>query len=353
MRVIFANPHQVFTRIGLKISENCGANIRTGKNLGKTMPVTKTQTAVSKQQSKTPLTALLPLQKRNIGIVALSSALPDHAAMDRAASYFAKQGFGVSAPEATWLKHQRFAGTDQQRLDALNEVVADPAVGLIMAARGGYGLSRLMDKINWKKLADSGKPVLGFSDVTALQLGLLAKTGTQSLHGPFAVSFGGDSISSFTEDHFWSVMETGRCEVKVRAAKQPPVQEEGVLWGGNLEVFNNMLGTPYMPNIKKGILFFEDVSVQPYRIERALLQLKQSGILDQQRALVLGQFTGYKLGDHENGYNFDELVKYMRTQTKVPILTGLQFGHVADLVTLPFGCKVKLESSRGGYSITS
>ena len=148
------------------------------------------------------------------------------------------------------------------------------------------------------------------------------------------------------------MIHTQTFNVKVKVAKQPKIETSGLLWGGNLAMFCAMLGTPYMPKIKNGILFFEDISESPYRIERMLLQVKQAGILDKQRAVVMGQFTGYKLSEADNGYNFDEVVSYMRKQTKVPIITGLPFGHVNDKVTLPFGSKVKLKSTSSGFSLT-
>jgi muramoyltetrapeptide carboxypeptidase len=295
--------------------------------------------------------------QRNIAIVALSGAVPDHAVLDRAASYFAGHGYNVTSPEATWAKHQRFAGTDQERLEALHQVVADKSVDIVMAARGGYGLSRLMADIQWKKLADSGKRFIGYSDFTALNLGLLAKTGTASLHGPSATGFGGEVISSFTEDHFWPMIETNTLNLKVKGltkeAKQPKVETGGVLWGGNLAMFCSLIGTPYMPSIKNGILFFEDVAEHPYRIERMFLQAKHAGILDKQRAIILGQFTDYKLGANDNGFSMNEVIAHLRTITKTPILTGLPFGHITDKVTLPYGRKVQLKSTAGGFTLAS
>jgi muramoyltetrapeptide carboxypeptidase len=290
-------------------------------------------------------------KKKGIAFVAPSSAIPDHTVLDRAASYFSAHGYCVTAPEATWSKHQRFAGTDDERLAALNEVIADKSVQLILQARGGYGLSRLMHRINWTKLANSGKQLMGYSDFTAINLALLAKAGAPSLHGPSATGFGGNVVSSFTEDHFWSVFETHTFDIKVKVAKQPKVQVQGTLWGGNLAVFCAMLGTPYMPNVKNGILFFEDVSEHPYRLERMLLQLKHAGILDTQRAIVLGQFTNYLLGNNDNGFNLAQVINHVRTFTKTPILTDLPFGHVQDQITMPYGETVTLQSIKGGYRL--
>jgi muramoyltetrapeptide carboxypeptidase len=147
------------------------------------------------------------------------------------------------------------------------------------------------------------------------------------------------------------MFETHTFDIKVKVAKQPKVQVQGTLWGGNLAVFCAMLGTPYMPTVKNGILFFEDVSEHPYRLERMLLQLKHAGILDTQRAIVLGQFTNYLLGDNDNGFNLAQMINHVRTFTKTPILTDLPFGHVQDQITMPYGETVTLQSIKGGYRL--
>ena len=289
---------------------------------------------------------------KSIAFVGLSGAIADHAQLDRAATYFNSHGLSVSSPEATWASHQRFAGTDQERLDALHTVVADRSIDIVMSARGGYGLSRLLHKIKWKQLAKSGKQFVGYSDFTALNLGLLAQTGAISWQGPSAVSFGGQEINSVTEEHFWTALSSDVFDVSVKAAKQPKVEVTGTLWGGNLAMIGSLMGTPYMPDIRKGILFLEDVGEHPYKIERLLWQLHHAGILDKQRAIILGEFNDYKLTASDKGYDFDGVVDYMRKQTKTPILTGLPHGHGASQLTLPVGVKASLSTQRGGYCLS-
>ena len=119
--------------------------------------------------------------------------------------------------------------------------------------------------------------------------------------------------------------------------------KDGVLWGGNLSVLVSMLGTPYFPQIDKGVLFLEDVGEHPYRIERMLTQLLHAGVLARQKAIVLGQFTNFKLVPaHDKGFKLDTVVSWLRSQTKTPVLTGLPFGHVPTKVLLPVGAKVDL-----------
>jgi muramoyltetrapeptide carboxypeptidase len=116
----------------------------------------------------------------------------------------------------------------------------------------------------------------------------------------------------------------------------------GTLWGGNLTVFNSLLATPHWPRIKGGILFFEDVNEHPYRVERNLLQLHQAGVLDAQKAIVLGAVSGYRKSPLDRGYSLASVVARIRAVTRTPIVTGLPFGHIATKVTLPVGARVRL-----------
>ena len=114
------------------------------------------------------------------------------------------------------------------------------------------------------------------------------------------------------------------------------------LWGGNLSVLTSLLGTPYFPEVKGGILFLEDVGEHPYRIERMLTQLLHAGVLARQKAIVLGQFTEFKLTPHDRGYRLNSVWSWLRRQVKVPVLTNLPYGHVATKVLLPVGQAVDL-----------
>jgi muramoyltetrapeptide carboxypeptidase len=208
-------------------------------------------------------------------------------------------------------------------------------------------MTRLLDRIDWKLLASSvehGTRWVGHSDMTALQLGLLAHGGQRSWAGPLAVGdFGGETVDEITQDCFVEAM-TGALEaVGFRTeAGFDGLQTKGVLWGGNLCVLNALLGTPHWPKVKGGILFLEDVNEHPYRIERNLLQLHQAGVLDAQKAVLLGSFTEYRKSPLDRGYSLKTVVDHLRRQTKTPILTGLPFGHVPTKVTLPVGAKVTL-----------
>jgi muramoyltetrapeptide carboxypeptidase len=283
-----------------------------------------------------------------------AGVLAHRAALTLAARRLKSFGFEVHVDESAAARHQRFAGDDETRLAALHRV-AKAAPGVALATRGGYGLTRLLDRIDWKLIAHSiehGTRWVGQSDLTTLQLALLAqpKLGARLVTwaGPLACDdFGraddAGGVDEITRDCFLEAMSGELEAVGFRTeAGFDGLQVRGTLWGGNLCMVNSLLGTKYFPRIKGGVLFFEDVNEHPYRIERNLLQLHQAGVLDAQKAIVLGEFSAWRKAPQDRGFSLKTVVQHLRTLTKTPILTGLPFGHVPTKVTMPMGAKVTL-----------
>jgi muramoyltetrapeptide carboxypeptidase len=279
-----------------------------------------------------------------------AGALRSAVALRRASARLATLGFAVTIDEAANARMQRFAGDDDVRLAALERVAAArPSIAL--ATRGGYGLTRLLDRIDWKRIAGSvaaGTRWVGMSDMTSLQLGLLAHADGITWAGPLACDdFGRSAVEGGVDD------VTASCFVEAMSGALEAVgfrtdagfdglAVRGTLWGGNLTVFNSLLATRHWPRIKGGVLFFEDVNEHPYRVERNLLQLHQAGVLDAQKAVVLGSVSGFRKSPLDRGYAMAAVVARLRTVTRTPILTGLPFGHIPTKVTLPVGAKVRL-----------
>lgn len=267
-----------------------------------------------------------------------------------AARRLAALGFEVSVDEDALARAQRFAGSDERRLAALHRVAAQ-APSVAMATRGGYGLTRLLDGIDWKLLARSverGTRWVGYSDMTALQLGLLAHTGAGSWAGPTAIDHFGRSqadggLDEVTPDCFREAMSGELEAVGFRTeAGFDGLQASGRLWGGNLSVLCSLLGTPHWPRVRGGVLFLEDVNEHPYRVERMLMQLHQAGVLAAQKAVLLGAFSGWKPSPLDRGYTLKTAIAQLRSVSTTPLLTGLPVGHVPTVVTLPVGRKVTL-----------
>lgn len=250
-------------------------------------------------------------------------------------------------------KFQRFGGTDAARLAQLDAALADPVVDIVLALRGGYGLSRLLASLDFDRIAESGKLLVGHSDFTVMQMALLARTGTPSFAGPMLCDdFTIEVPSAFMIDSFIRCLSGPVHRIDFACANNPEVDVTGMLWGGNLAILTHLAGTPYLPQVDGGILFVEDVNEHPYRVERMLLQLLHAGVLARQQAVILGDFSNYRLSGYDNGYDFDAMLAYLRATLPVPVLTGLPFGHMRNKVTLPVGAIATLSSGSGAVSMT-
>jgi muramoyltetrapeptide carboxypeptidase len=240
-------------------------------------------------------------------------------------------------------------------LAAIHRAAASGA-DVALITRGAYGLTRLLPEIDYEAVGRSianGTKFVGLSDFTAFQSAVLARTGATTWAGPCLITDFGveDSPDDIMEACFDDLL-TGQGEGAGWRLPRPTVgsnSEEmdlyiksAKLWGGNLAVLTDLLGTPYFPVVKGGVLFLEDIGEHPYRIERMLTQLLYSGVLAKQKAIVLGQFTGYKLAPHDKGFKFQTVVDWLRSKVSVPVLTNLPFGHVPTKVLLPVGANVSL-----------
>jgi muramoyltetrapeptide carboxypeptidase len=307
--------------------------------------------------------------KKHIYIYSPSGAVRDKAAFKRGVKRLDALGYSVELDEAALARHERFAGDDSTRLAAIARAAASGA-DVALISRGGYGLSRILPGINYKAVAkaiEKGTQFVGFSDFTAFQLALMATTGAHSWAGPaLGEDFGAlapddimeacfdDMVSGQGEGTGWQLPKprVAKTATDSIAAQAVDISTTGtfdvknaVLWGGNLAMLASLVGTPYLPApaaVKGGILFLEDIGEPPYRIERMLTQLLHAGVLAQQKAIVLGQFTLSKTTPHDKGFKLASVVQWLQGRVKARVLTGLPFGHVPTKVMLPVGQSVAL-----------
>ena len=319
-------------------------------------------------------------KKKHIYIYSPSGAVRDKSAFKRGIKRLQTLGHEVEVDEAALASHLRFAGDDATRLAAIHRAAASGA-DVALITRGGYGLTRILPGIRYKaieKAIAQGMLFVGISDFTAFQSAVLARTGSVTWAGPalcegFGVGSKADVASgkaANTDAVPDDIMEAcfddllvgqgegaGWRQQREVASKTPESiagsalsiraeatfdVKKATLWGGNLTVLTSLLGTPYFPDVKGGILFLEDVGEHPYRIERMLTQLLHAGVLAQQKAIVLGQFTEFKLVPHDRGFKLQTVVDWLRQQIKAPVLTNLPYGHVATKVLLPVGAQTEL-----------
>lgn len=308
---------------------------------------------------------ILASVKKHIYIYSPSSAIRDKAAFKRGLKRLTTLGYEVEVDEASLATHQRFAGDDETRLAAIQRAASSGA-DVALISRGGYGLTRILPLIDYNAVAKAiagGTQFVGFSDFTAFQMALLAKTGAVTWAGPslaedFGAQAGADDIMEACFDDLvtgqgegsgWRMPKAATNsiagsidEASEKSINDPCNINHSVLWGGNLAMLASLVGTPYLPVIHGGILFIEDVGEHPYRIERMLAQLLQAGILAQQKAIIFGQFSNYKLVPHDKGYKLASVVAWLKTQVSAQVFTGFPFGHVATKVLLPVGLPVTL-----------
>ncbi|EGV0880936.1 muramoyltetrapeptide carboxypeptidase [Salmonella enterica] len=266
-------------------------------------------------------------------------------------------GHQVENDEVIRRRFQRFAGTDAERLADVNSLASLTSPDtIVMPVRGGYGASRLLDRIDWQALASRQQrdPLLicGHSDFTAIQAGLLAQANVITFSGPMlAANFGAETLNTFTEQHFWLALRKAQFTVEWQG-DGPQCDAQGTLWGGNLAMLISLIGTPWMPTIDKGILVLEDVNEHPFRVERMLLQLEYAGILNRQSAIALGSFSGAAPNEYDAGYSLESVYAFLRSRLSVPLITGLDFGHEQRTVTLPIGANATLKNTRQGTQLT-
>lgn len=291
----------------------------------------------------------------HIYIYSPSSAVRDKAAFRRGVKRLQALGHEVEIDPAALTAHMRFAGDDATRLEAIGRAAASGA-DVALISRGGYGLTRLLPALPGKAIAKAvqrGTQFVGLSDFTAFQMAVLAGQGTPTWAGPalgedFGVAGTPDDIMEACFDDLLVGHGEGT-GWRLPAADAATLPERGLhirgatLWGGNLSVLCSLVGTPYLPVVKGGVLFLEDVNEHPYRIERMLTQLLHAGVLGRQKAVLLGRFTGHQpVAGYDRGFGMASVAAWLRTQIKAPVLGGLPFGHVPTKVVLPVGQAVDL-----------
>ncbi|MGH1361499.1 MAG: LD-carboxypeptidase [Burkholderiaceae bacterium] len=294
-------------------------------------------------------------RKPDVYVISPAGAVLDAGRLDAGMTALGTLGFVSTSDRAVLARHQRFAGTDSARIKAFSRA-AKQAAPIVMISRGGYGLTRILDQLDFEALADAQKHWVGFSDFTAFNLAMLAQAGAGTWAGPAVLEFAslaaaceanGEALhEDITAASFCEAMR-GEVEGLGFAYDGPRgVDVEGVLWGGNLAMVASMVGSRYFPQVDRGLLFLEDVAEHPYRIERLLSQLLHSGVIDRQAAVLLGDFSSYRLSALDGGFDLPDVVRFLRSRTATPIVTGLPFGHQGPKLTLPHGARLGLSTDR-------
>jgi len=254
------------------------------------------------------------------------------------------------------------AGTDEERLHDLNGALADDTIDAVWCLRGGYGVTRLLDRVDFAALVRRPRAIIGFSDITALLAAVTRRAGVVAFHGPPARA----AMPAFTRRHFTRVL-TAPEPAGVLEPLPPPADvlvpqqnrvvtirggaAEGTLAGGNLTLLQCLIGTPFFPDMNGALLVLEDVDEDLYRVDRMLAHLRMAGILAGVRGVLAGRFTGLDRSTGDGAFGLDEVLEHYFGPLGVPVVHGLPIGHIDDQWTLPLGARARFDADAGTVEV--
>lgn len=293
-----------------------------------------------------------------IGVISPASTPDDLSNIQNGVNYLEKLGYQVAVGKNVGKKRGYLAGEDSERLEDFHAMFSNKEVKAVFSLRGGYGSTRLLDKINYNLIRQNPKIFVGYSDINALQLAILKMSGLVTFVGPMvATDFAGE-IDKFAEEIFWDVLTTSK---KIGKLSNPHNEKffilckgrgEGRIVGGNLSILTSLLGTEYFPNFKDSILILEEVNEAPYRVDRMLNQLRLAKVFRQTKGVILGRFVDcYETDSTKKTLSLNEVISDYLVALKKPVIYNVKHGHVRDTITIPLGLKCKINSSRGFIEI--
>lgn len=278
-----------------------------------------------------------------IGFLSVSGDIKEFSKLEKAKTDFESMGYNVKISETSKTRKDYLCADDEMRAKALNDFFADESINAIITTRGGYGAIRILDKIDYETIKKNPKIFAGYSDITALSLMIYKKTGLVTYNAPMAYSDFGCGITEFSKSSFFNVLQNGISEILI---DEPKVFYEGIsggiLWGGNLSTIQSLCGLDFVID-EKFILIVEDINEPVYKIDKMFTQiLNIPKFKNNLKGIVLGDFSGV---DNETYFNnfFSELSQTL----KVPVISGLKFGHEPDKQTFPIGVEAILDTNLG------
>jgi muramoyltetrapeptide carboxypeptidase len=276
----------------------------------------------------------------------------------RATELCSALGYEPVLGKNAYRRHGYLAGTDDERLADLNGALQDSSIDAIWCIRGGYGSVRLLDRVDYAAMAQRPKPLIGFSDATALLNAVTRLSGVVTFHGPVARA----GMSDFSRRHFQVVLTSAAVPGRLgrlpppanvlvprenRIATLCPGVAEGELAGGNLTLLQCLIGTPYFPELAGAILFLEDVGEDLYRVDRMLAHLRLIGALRRLAGVLVGRFTDLERSGGDGALGFDEVLAGYFEPLGIPVAYGFPVGHIDAQWTLPLGVRARLDAGAG------
>lgn len=293
-----------------------------------------------------------------IGFIGPSGAVRTEGAIERAVKETERMGFRVKLGESAGRKYGYLSGSDEVRARDINAMFADSEVDAIICLRGGYGATRLLDRLDYDLIRQNPKIFMGFSDITALHIAFLEKCDLSTFHGPMATSnWASKPLDPFSlESMYRAIMHVepaGELPNPPEFDRQTvnPGCAEGLLVGGNLTLIAASLGTPWEINTKDRILFIEEVGERTYSVDRMLTHLRLAGKFDDCAGVVFGDFADCPVEYPEFGLTLDEIIRDIVVPCGKPVFTGLRCGHCTPTLTLPLGVRCRMDADQCALTV--
>ena len=288
-----------------------------------------------------------------IGIIAPASPPSSTEKIFKGAEYLERLGYRIKFGKHVEKVYGYLAGSDQERADDINDMFKDEEIKAIIAVRGGYGTPRILPLLDYAAIKRNPKILVGYSDLTALQLALFKRTGLVTFSGPMAGVEMFKGIDPFTEEHFWRMLTSSK---KMGTVNNPDGREfhpivggkaSGILLGGNLSLITALAGSQFLPSFKEALLFIEEVEEESYRFDRMMNQLRLAGILDDTNGIIIGELTDVKAHDTTKPHlTAEQVLRDFLSHLKKPVMSGLVYGHVSKKLTMPIGIRGTIDTKK-------
>ena len=273
--------------------------------------------------------------------------------MEKTSKFFQDKGYTMVMGNSNSMKWGPFAGTPQERADDIHHMFSNPKIEAIICARGGYGANRVLPLLDYNLIRDNPKIFMGYSDITAYLTSITQKTGLVTFHGPMMVSY----KKGFVNYNFQTMERilNGTPDFKIESPESLPARilkpgiAMGPLWGGNMTLLINRLGTSDALGTDGVILFLEDLDEYLYSFERMLVQMRTAGMLDNIAGLIIGELHEFKDQDVAFERNTDEIVMDICGDLEIPIVSNFPCGHGTYQATLPISIPVELYAKQQPY----
>ncbi|MBL7033393.1 MAG: LD-carboxypeptidase [Candidatus Delongbacteria bacterium] len=300
-----------------------------------------------------------PACENSLIAITAPAGSPPPGTVEQAVTFLESQDLRVVTDNSHQRQYGYLAGTDNQRRNALLQLWRDPEVEIILAARGGFGTTRLLATLPWQELGENPKLLLGYSDLTALQNALLSCSGVASVSAPMAATELTTMPDTVTWNSLHPFLRYGFSTHSDQRWSLTPEQVlvagrgEGVLVGGNLSVFTSLFGTPFLKMPEQFVLLLEEQGEYPFRLDRYLRMLANAGWLERAAGILLGHFVNCIEPDQEKStFTAEELIQEYFGSLHCPVIQHLPYGHAAPRLSLPIGGLVRLDTATGLLDFT-